>query len=304
MSILVVGSLALDTIETPFGRVEGVLGGSAIYFSLSASFFTDVSLVGVVGADFPDHHIAFLEEQGIDLGGLHHEDGKTFRWEGRYGYNLNDAETLDTQLNVFQTFSPEIPPQYRNAEYVFLANIDPELQLRVLSQVDRPRVIACDTMNFWIENKLEALKRTLRKIDILIINEAEARELSQEFNLIRASRAILTMGPKTLVIKQGTYGALMFNGASTFFAPAYPLEQTFDPTGAGDTFAGGFMGYLARCGSAEECSLRRAVICGSVMASFCVEKFSVERLRTLSFCDVEQRFREFRTLTIFDDISL
>lgn len=304
MSILVVGSLALDSIETPFGKVEEALGGSAVYFSLAARFFTGVSLVGVVGTDFPQEHLSFLRAQGIDLGGLHQQEGKTFRWEGRYGYNLNDAETLETQLNVFESFQPEIPPPYRNADYVFLANIDPELQFRVLTQVQRPKVVACDTMNFWIENKLEALKKTISTVDILIINEAEARELAQEPNLVRACRAILTMGPKTLIIKQGTYGALMFNGTSTFFAPAYPLEVTFDPTGAGDTFAGGFMGYLARSGDLDETTLRRAVICGSVMASFCVEKFSVDRLRSLSLCDVECRCREFRMLTVFDDISL
>ena len=305
MSILVVGSLALDSIETPFGKKDEILGGSAVYFSVAARFFSDVSLVGVVGNDFPEEHTSFLHERGIDLGGLHRQEGgKTFRWKGRYGFNLNDAETLDTQLNVFETFSPEIPPQYRNADYVFLANIDPELQLRVLTQVEKPKVIACDTMNFWIENKLDALKETISKIDILIINEAEARELAQEVNLVKACRSILSMGPTTLIVKQGTYGAVMFTGSSTFFAPAYPLEETFDPTGAGDTFAGGFMGYCARAGSLDENVLRRAIICGSVMASFCVEQFSVDRMRDLTFSDIEHRYREFKTCTVFDDINL
>ncbi len=304
MSILVVGSLALDSIETPFGKVHEVLGGSAVYFSVAARFFSDVSVVGVVGSDFPEEHITFLRDRGIDLGGLHQQEGKTFRWVGRYGYNLNEAQTLDTQLNVFETFRPNIPLQYRHAEYVFLANIDPELQLSVLSQVEKPRVIACDTMNFWIETKLDALIETISKINILIINEAEARELAQEVNLVKACRSILAMGPTTLIIKQGTYGAVMFAENSTFFAPAYPLENTFDPTGAGDTFAGGFMGYLARSGSLDESTLRRAVVCGSTMASYCVEKFSTDRLRTLSCSDIEDRCREFRTITLFDDIRL
>jgi sugar/nucleoside kinase (ribokinase family) len=304
MSILVVGSVALDSIETPFGKVEEVLGGSAVYFSVAARFFSDVSLVGVVGTDFPEDHLTLLRDRNIDLGGLHQQEGKTFRWVGRYGFNLNEAETLDTQLNVFERFQPEIPPQYRNAEYLFLANIDPDLQLRVLKQVEQPKVIACDTMNFWIENKLKALKRTIGKIDILVINEAEARELAQEVNLLKACKAILEMGPKTLIIKQGTYGAVMFTEHSTFFAPAYPLEDTFDPTGAGDTFAGGFMGYLARCGDIDESTLRRAVICGSSMASFCVEKFSIDRLRTLSRSDIEHRCQELRAITLFEDICL
>ena len=304
MSILVVGSLALDSIETPFGKVEEVLGGSAVYFSVAARFFSDVSLVGVVGTDFPKEHLAFLRDRDIDLGGLHQQEGKTFRWAGRYGFNLNEAETLDTQLNVFQMFRPEIPQQYRNADYLFLANIDPELQLRVLTQVDQPKVIACDTMNFWIENKLDTLKQTIGKIDILVINEAEARELAQEVNLLKACRAILAMGPKTLIIKQGTYGAVMFTKHTTFFAPAYPLEDTFDPTGAGDTFAGGFMGYLARCGELDDATLRQAVICGSAMASFCVEEFSIDRLRLLSRSDIEHRCQEFRTITLFEDICL
>jgi len=302
MSILVVGSLALDTIETPFGKAEKVLGGSAVYFSVAASFFTKVFLVGVVGKDFPEGHRDFLRERGIDTRGLKHEEGKTFHWEGKYGYDLNEAHTLDTELNVFEKFTPEIPEEYRDSEYVFLANIDPELQLRVLKQVRKPKVVALDTMNFWIENKLDALKETINRIDIFIINEAEARELAQEYNLVKAARKILGLGPKTLIIKQGTYGALMFTNSSVFSAPAYPLEATLDPTGAGDSFAGGFMGYLAKCRNLHDGGIRQAIIFGSVMASFCVEQFSLDRLRILTYQDIVSRFNEFLHLTCFKEI--
>jgi len=302
MSILVVGSLALDSIETPFGKVNEVLGGSAVYFSMSASFFADVNLVGVVGKDFPQEHIEFLKARNIDLAGLHQEEGETFRWAGRYGYNFNEAHTLDTQLNVFEKFDPDIPDQYRNAEYVFLANIDPELQLKVLNQVHQPRVIACDTMNFWIENKLEALKETIKRIDILVINEAETRELAKEANLVKACRSILAMGPKTLIIKQGNYGALMFTETSIFSAPAFPLEETVDPTGAGDTFAGGFLGCIANSHNFQEGGIRQAIVFGSVMASFVVEQFSLNRLRSLTYPEIEKRYKEFKKLTFFEDI--
>ena len=260
MSILVVGSLALDSIETPFGKVNEALGGSAVYFSVAASFFADVNLVGVVGQDFPQEHVQFLQERGVDIQGLQREEGNTFRWKGNYGYDLNEARTVGTDLNVFEMFNPTIPDPYCRSEYVFLANIDPELQLRVLNQVHRPKIIACDTMNFWIENKREALKETIRWVDIFIINEAEVREFAQEANLVKAARSILSMGPKTLIVKQGNYGALMFTENSIFSAPAYPLEETMDPTGAGDTFAGGFMGYLANSHNLEDAGLRRAII--------------------------------------------
>ena len=302
MSILVVGSLAFDTIETPFGKVDKALGGSAVYFSVAASFFTEVFLVGVVGKDFSEKHVTILRERGIDLRGLKQENGATFHWEGNYGYDLNEARTLETRLNVFEQFSPDIPEAYRDLEYVFLANIDPELQLRVLRQVHKPKVVALDTMNYWIENKLDALKETIKLVDILIINEAEARELAKEYNLVKAARSILNFGPRSLIIKQGTYGALLFTDSSVFSAPAYPLEITLDPTGAGDSFAGGFMGYLAKCKNLHDGGIRQAIIFGSVMASFCVEQFSVERLRLLTEEEISGRFSEFLNLTYFKEI--
>ncbi len=303
MSILVVGSVALDSVATPFGEAEEVLGGSATYFSTSAAYFTDVRLVAVVGEDFPEEHRRFLASRNIDLAGLQSVAGRTFRWKGRYGYDLNQAHTLDTQLNVFETFRPQLPAGYEEAEYVFLANIDPELQLEVLRQIRSPRLVACDTMNFWIEGKREALLRTLRHVDILLLNEGEARQLAGEANLVKAARAILALGPKTVVVKQGEYGALMFSEHSIFSAPAYPLESVFDPTRAGDTFAGGFLGYLVANGNLAESSLRQAVVFGSVMASFTVEDFSLERLKRLEHREIEERFRRFKLLTEFEGLG-
>jgi sugar/nucleoside kinase (ribokinase family) len=302
MDILVIGSVAFDSVETPFGRGDDVLGGSATYFSTSASFFTGVQLVAVVGDDFPEEPKEFLSSRGVDLAGLQTRPGETFRWKGRYGYDLNEAQTLETHLNVFETFHPELPESYRKAEYVFLANIDPELQLEVLNQVERPKLIACDTMNFWIEGKREALVRTLGHVDILVINEAEVRQLADEANLVKASRAVLAMGPKTLVVKRGEYGVLVFTEHSIFSAPAYPLEEVFDPTGAGDTFAGGFMGYLAATNNLSDETIRKATVFGSVMASFTVEDFSLNRLRKLSWSEVEERFRRFQALTAFEGL--
>jgi len=301
MSLLVIGSVAFDSVETPFGQVEEVLGGSGTYFSVSASYFTDVRLVAVVGSDFPAEHLAMLSSRNIDLAGLTTAAGRTFRWKGKYGFDLNEAQTLDTQLNVFETFRPELPPQYRDSQFVFLANIDPELQAEVLRQVQQPRLIASDTMNFWISGKRSALLETLKGVDVLVINEGEARQLAQEANLVKAARAILTMGPKTLVVKRGEYGVLMFSSHSTFAAPAYPLEEVFDPTGAGDTFAGGLMGYLASTGNCSEENVRRAIVYGSVMASFTVEKFSLDRLRELSHDEIIERFKRFRLLTDFPE---
>jgi len=303
MSILVVGSVAIDSVETPFGVGENVLGGSATYFSTSASFFTDVNLVGVIGDDFPQEHIDFLRSRNIDLRGLVRESGKTFHWKGKYGYDLNEAQTLDTQLNVFQTFRPQIPAEYADTEYLILANIDPALQLEVLAQVKKPRVIACDTMNFWISSKPEVLKQVIEKVDFFIINEGEARQLTGEVNLVKAARAILGMGAKNLIIKRGEYGVLLFTGDSIFAAPAYPLEKVFDPTGAGDTFAGGFMGYLANTGNLSENGIRQAIIYGSVMASFNVEDFSLDRLRTLQYSEIEARFRSFKQMTHFEAVD-
>jgi sugar/nucleoside kinase (ribokinase family) len=302
MSILVVGSVAFDSVETPFGKVDNVLGGSATYFSTSASFFTDVNLVAVVGEDFPQEHVDFLRSRNIDLAGLAREAGKTFHWQGKYGFDLNEAQTLATHLNVFESFKPLIPAEYVAADYLFLANIDPDLQLEVLNQVQRPRIVACDTMNFWISSKPDVLKKLIARVDILIINEGEVRQLSGEANLVKAARKLLDFGVKTLIVKRGEYGVLMFNHASVFAAPAYPLEEVFDPTGAGDTFAGGFMGYLANTGDASEEGIRQAIIFGSVMASFNVEDFSLNRLKSLDYSEIEQRYRSFKALTHFQGL--
>ncbi len=244
--LLVVGSVALDSVETPFGKVQEALGGSATYFSYSASFFTRVRLVAVVGQDFPETHLRLLEDRGVDIGGLQVASGRTFRWTGEYGYDLNEAKTLDTQLNVFAEFRPELDEDRGRVPYLFLANIDPELQLEVLHQMkERPRLVALDTMNFWIQGKRDALRRVLAEVDVVTVNDGEARRLASEPNLIRAARAISAMGPRTVIVKRGEYGALLMTDGALFFVPAYPLESVYDPTGAGDTFAGGFMGYLA-----------------------------------------------------------
>ena len=266
MGIVVVGTVAFDTVETPFGRGENVLGGSATYFSTSASFFTDVSMVAVVGEDFPEEHVQFLRSRDIDLRGLARIPGKTFHWSGRYGYDLNEAQTLDTQLNVLTQFRPDLPESYRDADYLFLANIDPELQLEVLDQVRGAKWVACDTMNFWISSKPEALKKVLQRVDMVVINEGEARQFTGEANLVKAARQIVALGCKRLVVKRGEYGVLMFTGSSIFAAPAYPLEEVFDPTGAGDTFAGGVMGYIANTGNLSEEGIRQGIVFGSVMA--------------------------------------
>lgn len=302
MGILVVGSVAFDSVQTPFGRADEALGGSATYFSTSASFFTDVRLVAVVGEDFPDAHIDNLKSRGIDVDGLKKVPGKTFRWKGRYDYDLNQAHTLETHLNVFSSFDPVLPVAYRDTPFVFLANIDPELQLKVLEQVNKPKFVACDTMNFWIEGKPDALRKLLKRVDLAVINEGEARQFANEPSLVKAARKIQKDGPKTLIIKRGEYGAVMFNGTSVFSAPAYPLEEIFDPTGAGDTFAGGVMGYLANTGDASEANIRKAIIFGSVMASFNVEAFSLERLNTLKLEEIRARYSEFKRLTHFEDL--
>jgi sugar/nucleoside kinase (ribokinase family) len=302
VSLLVVGTVALDSVKTPFGNVDNALGGSATYFSTSASYFTDVRLVAVIGEDFPKEHINFLRSKNIDVRGLEVQKGETFRWQGEYGYDLNEANTLATHLNVLATFKPKIVEDYRDSDVVFLANIDPDIQLDVLRQVKRPRLVACDTMNYWIASKIDALKRILREVDLLTINEAEIRQLAGESSLVKAAKSVQAMGPKTIVVKQGSYGALMFHGHSVFSAPAYPLESVFDPTGAGDTFAGGFMGYLANTLNFSEESMRQAVIFGSVMASLNVESFSLDRLRSLDYTEIEGRFREFKKLTHFEDL--
>ncbi|HEX5774181.1 MAG TPA: PfkB family carbohydrate kinase [Geomobilimonas sp.] len=303
MGIVVVGTVAFDTIETPFGRGENVLGGSATYFSTSASFFTDVSLVAVVGDDFPDEHVQFLRSRAIDVRGLARIPGKTFHWTGRYGYDLNEAQTLDTQLNVLTQFRPDLPEAYREADYLFLANIDPDLQLEVLDQVRCPKLVACDTMNFWISSKPEALKKVLQRVDMVVINEGEARQFTGESNLVKAAQQIVALGCKRLVVKRGEYGVLMFTASSIFAAPAYPLEEVFDPTGAGDTFAGGMMGYLANTGNLSEEGIRQSIVFGSVMASFNVEDFSLDRLKRLDYHEIEGRYRTFKTMTHFEGLD-
>ena len=297
--LLVVGSVALDSVKTPFGQGTEVLGGSATYFSYAASFFTQVRLVAVVGEDFPVEHLDLLRERQVDLTGLQRAQGRTFRWTGEYGYDLNEAKTLDTQLNVFADFSPHLPEHYRRPNFLFLANIDPRLQLEVVRQVERPRLVAMDTMNFWITGKRQALERTMGEVDALIINDGEARQLTQEPNLVKAAEAVLALGPKLVVIKRGEYGALLFAYGNFFFAPAFPLASVLDPTGAGDSFAGGFMGALARAGDIDEASLRRAVVYGSVMASFAVEDFSLRRLTRLRPEEIEERYKAFQDMVTF-----
>ena len=304
MSLLVVGSIALDSVETPFGRREAVLGGSATYFSTAASFFGPVRLVATVGEDFPEEHVAFLRSRGVDLAGLERRPGRTFRWKGRYEFDLNQAHTLDTQLNVFADFRPTLPHDYRDSRYVFLGNIDPDLQRQVLDQVRAPRFVACDTMNFWIGSKRDSLLKTLRRVDMLFVNDGEARQLAEEHNIVKAARRILTFGPKAIVVKRGEYGALFFSGDHIFAASAYPLAALFDPTGAGDSFAGGFMGYLARAGREDTGAMRRAIVLGGVLASFAVEQFSLDRLRSLTHEEIRSRYGEFRQLTHFDDLEL
>jgi sugar/nucleoside kinase (ribokinase family) len=300
--LLVVGSVALDTVQTPFGRAEEVLGGSATYFSAAASYFTRVRVIAVVGEDFPAPHLTFLKSRGIDLDGLERRPGRTFRWTGEYSHHLNEARTLDTKLNVFETFRPRIPDSYKESEYLFLGNIDPELQSDVLRQVNRPKLVACDTMNFWIAGKPEALWRTLAAVDVVIINDGEARALGGDPNLVQVAKRILAHGPRFLVVKRGEYGVLLFTQHQAFGAPAFPLEQVMDPTGAGDAFAGGFMGYVASTDNLSDAAIRRAIIFGSVMASFTVEAFSLDRLRSLDYKEIEGRFREFKRLTHFEDL--
>lgn len=300
MHTLVVGSVAFDAVKTPFGKVDRMLGGSATYFSLAASYFTPVRVVGVVGDDFGDAELAVFRERGIDTTGLERAAGKTFFWAGEYSDNLNDRTTLDTQLNVFATFQPKIPAGYRDSDFLFLGNIDPELQRHVQRQMSAPKLVAGDTMNFWIEGKPDALRAMLEGLHALVINDSEARLLSGEYNLLAAARKIHAMGPHTVVVKRGEYGALLFRAGRVFSAPAFLLERLCDPTGAGDSFAGGFMGALAECGTVDDAALRRAMIYGSVMGSFTVEQFGVERLRCLSRAEIDARFHTFRDLTFFE----
>ncbi len=300
MSLLVVGSVALDSVETPFGTRDDVLGGSATYFAAAASLLTQVSVVGVVGEDFPTAQLAFLRARGVELDGLSTVPGKTFRWKGRYGFDLNAAETLDTQLNVFEHFAPELGAKARKAERIFLGNIDPGLQLRVLEQAERPRLVCADTMNYWISSRRAQLLQLLPRVDVLMVNDAEVRQLAGESNVLKAARAAQRMGAKAVVVKRGEYGALLVAGGHSFYAPAFPLADVVDPTGAGDTFAGGFLGLLDRLDSSDPAALRQATVMGSTIASFTVEQFSLDRLRDLDLAQVRQRFDSFRQLVHFD----
>ena len=301
MSLLVVGSVALDSVETPFGKADLVLGGSATFFSASASNLTPVQVVGVIGDDYPVEKLKPLEKRGVDFAGLERAQGSSFRWRGRYRHDLNVAETLETHLGVFSHFSPKIPPQFRKAPYVFLGNIDPRLQLDVLNQVDRPKLVACDTMNFWIESRRPDIVTLLGRVDCIMLNDGEARQLTDHNNLVKAAKWIMSKGPTLVIIKKGEHGAFMFTKDTVFFAPAYPLEEVFDPTGAGDSFAGGFMGYVAKSGSITPDNLKRAVIYGSAMGSFAVEKFSIERLLHVDAKQLAARVAEFKTLVAFED---
>jgi sugar/nucleoside kinase (ribokinase family) len=302
--ILAVGSVAFDTIKNPFGEATRVVGGSATYFSVAASFFTDVRLVAVVGEDFAEQGERVFKGRSIDLEGLQKVPGETFRWKGEYGFDMNSRETIYTKLNVFEQFEPVIPEAYRSSPFVFLGNIHPRLQLDVLDQVKQPKLVAADTMDFWIEGTPDELRKVLKRIDVLIINDSEARELSGEANLVKAARALKAMGPRTVVIKRGENGVLTTcTGQSEFFAaPAMPLEEVFDPTGAGDTFAGGFMGSLATAGKIDDAAIARAIIYGSTVASFTVEDFSLDRLLRLTQDEIKERFRHFKRLTHFDEV--
>jgi sugar/nucleoside kinase (ribokinase family) len=305
MSLLVVGSVALDSVETPHGRWDEALGGSASYFATVASLIAPVRLVAVVGDDFPDEHFAFLRGRGIDLAGLQRAEGRTFRWAGRYASNMVDRQTLDTQLNVFEEFHPKLPTAYGDSRYLFLANIDPRLQLDVLQQVASPKLVALDTMNFWLtEQHLPVLKQVLRKTDVVFLNDEEARLLSGQHNLVKAAAAVRLLGVGRVIVKRGDAGALLFDEAGPFWAPAFPLEHVADPTGAGDCFAGGFMGYLAHTDDLSEVNIRRAMVFGSVTASFAVEAPSVDRLRTLTRAELLLRCAEFGRLVRFEEIEL
>ena len=308
MSIVVVGSVAFDSLETPYGKREQALGGSANYFSLSASFFSPVKLCAVVGEDFPAAHVQLLQKKGIDTAGLSTAKGKTFHWKGKYGLDLNEAQTLDTQLNVFADFDPKLPDSYKKAESVFLANIDPDLQQKVLAQVDAPRLVGVDSMNLWINIKKESLTKTMKGVDVVFMNESEVRLFSGEHNIVKAGRAVQRIngrnGPLTVVVKRGEYGALLFRGDHISFVPAFPLEDVFDPTGAGDTFAGGFMGWLdrhmARGDKLDDVLFRRAMVMGTVLASFVVEQFSFDRMLPLTHEEIGSRWRRLHALSTFE----
>lgn len=305
IKLLVAGTIAYDSIETPFGKVENVLGGSALHFTNAASFFTDVGIVATVGGDFLPNDIAFLKERNVDMAGLEVEkNARTFRWQGKYNYDLNQAITLKTELNVIENFKPKVPEEYRKAEFVFLANIDPDLQLHVIGQVHEPTSIVLDTMNFWIENKFESLMKVIEKVHMLIINEGELREITKEHNLVKGARKLISLGPSCIIVKRGEYGVFMMNEEELFLAPAFPLEDVFDPTGAGDTFAGGFMGYLSNVGDCGFETIKQAIVMGTVMASFNVEDFSINRIKRLGYEEIRERYSAFKGCMQFSDCAL
>jgi sugar/nucleoside kinase (ribokinase family) len=297
MTLLVVGSVALDSIFTPFGETADALGGSAVYFSVAGSLLHPVQVVGVVGSDYPVAELDRLAPRGIDWSGVEHAAGESFRWKGKYSYDLQSRETLETRLGVFADFQPKLPEAFRSAEFLFLGNIDPELQLGVLSQVRQPKLVVCDTMNYWIQSRKPQLLDLLSRVDLLMVNDGEARELSGDWNIHRAGRWILAHGPKRVVIKQGEHGALLIEPTRTFYVPAFPLENVFDPTGAGDAFAGGFMAYLARTGSVSEDNIRRAMVVGATMGSYAVEQFGIRGFETVTLADVWARVKAFTDLT-------
>ncbi|MHB0912515.1 MAG: PfkB family carbohydrate kinase [Armatimonadota bacterium] len=298
--VLIVGSVALDNVKTPFGEVKDALGGAAVYSSVAASYFAPVRLVGVVGEDFPAEHVQFLSDRKIDLAGLRTVPGETFRWSGYYEFDLNQAHTLETHLNVFEHFRPHIPDEYRDSDYVFLANIDPDLQLAVLDQVRSPKLTVCDTMNFWIESKKDRLIEVLKRVDVAFLNDADARELCETSSIVRAARMIRELGPSVVIIKKGEHGAVMASDGTYFAAPSYPLEEVKDPTGAGDSFAGGFIGYVASTDDLSEGNLRKATVFGSALASFNVEDFSLRRLSSLTNDEIADRYSEFQEIAFFE----
>ena len=303
MSLIVVGSMAFDAIETPFGKSDKIIGGAATYIAWSASNFTKpIRQISVVGGDFPKEELDILEERGVDIGGVQiKKDEKSFFWSGKYHMDMNTRDTLETQLNVLGTFEPFVPDSFQGSDFLILGNLSPAVQLSVIDQLkERPKLVVMDTMNFWMEVALEDLKKVLLKVDVLLVNDSEARELSHEFSLVKAARKIMTMGPKYLIIKKGEHGALLFHEENVFFAPALPLEEVFDPTGAGDTFAGGFMGHIARTKDISFENMKTAIIVGSAMASFCVEKFGTQRLREITKEDIDKRLIQFQELVNFE----
>jgi sugar/nucleoside kinase (ribokinase family) len=303
MTVLIVGTIGLDTIETPFGKKEAVLGGSCTHASVAASFFAPTAIVGVVGADFPEENLRFLNSRRIDTSGVRKLPGETFRWSGYYEYDMNTAHTKETKLNLYNSFDPVVPDDLKTAEYLFLANLNPELQLKALKQMKKPKLVAMDTMNYWIEHKREALHEVIKHVDVLLLNDGEAREFMETPNIPVAASRLLKLGVKSVIIKKGEHGALLFTDGVHFAAPSYPQDQLRDPTGAGDSFAGGFVGYLAKSGDLSEGNIRRAIIVGSVMASFNVEDFSLDRLKRLKDKEIHERFAAFKRFSEFESIA-